>query len=113
MKRFVKVFLLLSGLLVAGGANAGTVAVTFAQVGSDVVVTAAGSLTSTGVGFAGNIGGLINPSIGRIVFGSPSSFNNNFWSTSCSLSPSSGFGTGVQILASAFSGDLFYCIYSA
>ena len=108
MKRFLSVFLLAGGLLGAGGANAGTVAVTFAQVGSDVVVTAAGSLSATGASFAGNIVGRIQPNQGRIVFGSPSSINNNFWSTSCLLSPSTAFGSGVLFSASAFSGDLFY-----
>ena len=106
MKRVVALFLLMSGLLVAGGANAGRVAVTFAQVGSDVVVTAAGSLTSTGDNIAGSIAGRIDPSFPRIVFAATSS--SNFWSTSCSLSPSTRFGSGGGISASAFSGDLFY-----
>ena len=98
--------MMLGGLLAAGGANAGRVAVTFAQVGSDVVVTAAGSLTSTGGNSAGSIAGRIDPSFPRIVFAatSPSSFGP----TSCSLSPSTRFGSGGGISASAFSGDLFY-----
>ena len=113
MKRFVAVFFLLSGLLVAGGANAGRVAVTFAQVGSNVVVTAAGSLTSTGVSFATYIRGQIDPSLGLIVFGNYSNFSNAFFSTTCSLSPSTAFGTGGSFPVSAFSGDLFYLSLSA
>jgi hypothetical protein len=87
VKRFVSVFLLAGGLLVAGGANSGTVAVTFAQVGSDVVVTAAGSLTEIGRISAGAVSGRIEPSLGRIVFGAPSPSNSTFWSTACSLAP--------------------------
>ena len=89
----------------AGVANAGTVAVTFAQVGSDVVVTAAGSL-SVRTGSSGtDTGGLAWPSQGYVAFTSPTL--SRVASAPCAVSPSSAFGTGGQINATSFSGDLF------
>ena len=106
MKRLVAVWLLASGL-VAGGANAGSVAVTFAQVGSDVVITAAGSLTATTTGSTGSSTGVTIPSNGYILFGNTPS-QSNYAVGSCTVSPTTQFGTAnVPIFATAFSGTVF------
>jgi len=107
VRSLLSVFLLLGGLLMAGGANAGTVAVTFAQVGSDVVVTAAGSLSSISGNLVGYNLGEVVPSSGKVAFGIPSPGRSSLGQVSCSVSPTSAFGTGGQINATSFSGDQF------
>ena len=105
MRSFIGAFLLVYGLLVAGGANAGRVAVTFAQVGSDVVVTAAGSLSATTGAAVAQAQGQVYPSQGYVSLAgltlSPIAL------ASCTVSPTSGFGTGGAFYPTAFSGDLF------
>ena len=105
MNRFVAALFMLSGLMVAGGANAGTVAVTFAQVGSDVVVTAAGSLSSIPSGSIGFLAGQVVPGAGYVAFADPAPGRSIFRPVPCSVSPTSSFGTGGIINATSFSGN--------
>jgi hypothetical protein len=71
VKRFVALLMLMSGLLVAGGANA-VVIVSIQQSGLDVVVTTSGSLNTAAMGFPTNpsssVGG-IWPDYGYIQTG--------------------------------------------
>ena len=85
MKRFVAALLFVSGLLVAGGAVAGTVAVTFAQVGSDVEVTASGTLSETFGSLFPVTVGEIDPSSGFISI-APTSITQ-VAPSSCTVSP--------------------------
>lgn len=112
MKRFVAALFMLSGLMVAGGANAGTVAVNFAQVGSDVVVTAAGSLSSIPSGNSGFLVGQVVTGAGYVAFADPAPGRSYFRGVPCSVSPTSSFGTSGIINATSFSGNQFALLAS-
>ena len=104
MKRLGAMLMMAGGLLVAGGANA-AVTITLAQVGNDVVATAAGTLTLPGAtsSFSG-LPGAIGAQEGRVIFAN----NSNFSYINC-LTPSPGpFGTGpTSYNISSFNGDVF------
>jgi hypothetical protein len=101
VKRFVAVLMLAGGLLVTGGAHA-TVAVTFTQVGSDVVATAVGTLNLPGATSPGTgLNGLVDPNNGFIYFANNSSFDSIF----CLVGPA--YGTGGGLSPSSFSGSVF------
>ena len=106
MRSLLSVFLLLGGLLVAENAGAG-VRITFAQSGSDVVVTAAGTLTIPGsLSPDNNLYGRINPSQGSLRFAPPSG-TNTLQNTFC-LTPNTGFGSySSNVNASASTGQIF------
>ena len=105
MKRLGAMLMMAGGLLVAGGANA-AVTITLAQVGNDVVATAAGTLTLPGAttGAHGGVPGAIGAQEGRVIFAN----NSNFSYINC-LTPSPGpFGTGpTSYNISSFNGDVF------
>ena len=107
--RFLAVLMLLSGLLVAAAANAG-VLVTFAQSGSNVIVTAAGTLTLPSAVTPGGTplyGGItpISPQ-GTLYFSPPA--GSNYSSLVCLTPTSTGFGSyASSITASSATGDTF------
>lgn len=95
--------LILGLCLAAPSAGAATYTVTFAQVGSDVVVTAFGAIDTTGYSFLTNAasGGAIQPSFGTFtsVTGSYDVFDTSF-------TGSLAFGTGPTAFVSSSSGDV-------
>ncbi len=105
MKRFVAVFLILSGFLGAGGANA-AVTITFAEVGSDVVATAAGTLTLPGATSSTTLTGSIWPSDGKLYFGGSSVAAERIF---CVLNANiAAFGSGPSPISSSSStGQVF------
>ena len=99
MKRFVSVLLLMSGLLVAGGANAAVI-ITAAEVGSDVVFTFAGTINTAGLNPQG--GGTFNSA--SILDGNIRNVDGNFTVYSSAVaSAASGFYTQPFRLADSAS----------
>jgi hypothetical protein len=72
VKRFVALLLLMSVLLVAGGANAGTYTITFTETGGNVVATGSGSLTGLTGPVVTNSSqpDVLSPTYGEVAFGS-------------------------------------------
>ena len=105
MKRFVPVFLLMGALLLAGGANA-AMEITFAEVGSDVVATAAGTLTLPGTPTSGTASGQIWPDQGRLVFGGSGVAAQSLFCVLTSTAPVA-FGSGSITSSSNSTGQVF------
>ena len=105
MKRFVAVLMLAGGLLAAGGANA-AVTITFAQSGSDVVATAAGSLTLPSATSSTTLTGSIWPSDGKLYFAGSSVAAESLF---CVLNATNvAFGSGpIPISSSSSTGQVF------
>jgi hypothetical protein len=116
VKRFVAALLMLSGLLVAGGANA-VATITFSVVGNDVQATITGTLITTGLTPASTATeyGLLQGNAAAVVVGTTTpttvnSFNGavgptNFGTGSSTLNANSGTGGPFGIFG--FAGSVF------
>ena len=111
MKRFLSVFLLMSGLLVAGGANA-TATMTFNQVGSNVEASITGSINLAGLGAssATQYRAVVQADIAQAGVGTDANFVDAFGYNS-NISGTAAFGAGSSpIPASSGTGGPFTII---
>jgi hypothetical protein len=109
VKRLVLALMLMSELLVAAAANAG-VLVTFAQSGSNVIVTAAGTLTLPSALTPGGtpLYGAIAPSTPEGTLYSSPPAGSNYSYLVCLTPTNTGFGSYASSkIASSATGDIF------
>ena len=105
MKRFLSVFLLAGGLLVAGGVNA-AVTITLTETGGNVVATGVGRLDISQLGnptLENVVGGFVNPSIGVLNTGPATPTDIDLYS---GISGPTSFGSGSLNLADSGTGDV-------
>ena len=103
MRRFLSVFVLMAGLVTAGGARAAIV-VTIAPSGNDVVATSAGTINSgvcTSTQDAAIGQGGIAPMIRTLIFGAPQSLATRCITT---ITSPAVFGSGGTTFSSSSSG---------
>ena len=105
MKRFLSVWMLVCGMLVAGGNANATAVFTIEEVGADIRVTASGTLNTTGLTLTsaslGPAWGVLRPNPAYIAVGPPQASGVNFAFYTGPITGPTSFGNASSFLGAS------------